>query len=329
LPAKPDALSARLIQQAVAVLKRGGLVAFPTETVYGLGADTSNPAAVARIFEVKGRPSTHPVIVHIGDAGQLDRWAREIPEAARKLAARFWPGPLTLVLKRAPGIGNGLTGGQDTIGIRVPGHPVALELLRQFGGGIAAPSANKFGRISPTTAEHVREDLGNEVDLILDGGPCEIGIESTIVDLSRDRPVLLRPGRITTEEIEATLQAETGPRDRNAPRAPGTLESHYAPRKPLRLVAGDRWEESLRGTLRNRAVLCFRARPVAEKCAMWIRASADPKDYARDLYSNLRTLDASGCDEILVEEPPASADWAAIRDRLTRARWVNDVNTPT
>jgi len=320
LPAKPDALSATLIQQAVAVLKRGGLVAFPTETVYGLGADASNPAAVARIFEVKGRPSTHPVIVHIGDAGQLERWAREVPEAARKLASRFWPGPLTLVLKRAPGVGDGLTGGQDTIGIRVPGHPVALELLRQFGGGIAAPSANKFGRISPTTAEHVREDLGNEVDLILDGGSCEIGIESTIVDLSRDRPVLLRPGRVTAEEIEATLQAETAPHDRSTPRAPGTLESHYAPRKPLRLVAGVQWDERVRSGLRNRAVLSFRAHPVGKKCAMWIRASADSKDYARDLYSNLRALDASGCDEILVEEPPASAEWAAIRDRLARAR---------
>ncbi len=306
-----------VIREAAAVLKRGGLVAFPTETVYGLGADASNPAAVERIYEVKGRPASHPVIVHIGDAGQLERWAREVPEAARKLAARFWPGPLTLVLKRAPGVGDNLTGGEDTIGLRLPGHPVALELLRQFGGGIAAPSANKFGRISPTTAEHVSDDLGDEVDLILDGGPCEIGIESTIVDLSRDRPVLLRPGRISTGDIAATLGATPDPRDRSAPRAPGALESHYAPSKPLRLVAGDQWE---RGAWQNCAVLCFRARPVGEKCAMWIRASTDPQRYARDLYSNLRALDASGCDEILVEEPPASDEWAAVRDRLLRAR---------
>ncbi len=306
------------IREAVAVLKRGGLVAFPTETVYGLGADASNPAAVARIYKVKGRPANHPVIVHIGEAGHLARWAREIPEHARKLAARFWPGPLTLVLRRAPGVGDYLTGGEDTIGLRMPNHPVALELLRQFGGGIAAPSANKFGRISPTTAEHVSDDLGSEVDLILDGGPCEIGIESTIIDLSRDRPVLLRPGRIGTGDITATLGTAPEPRDRGAPRAPGTLESHYAPRKPLRLVAGDHWDERVRGT--NCAVLCFRARPVGEKCAMWIRASTDPRRYARDLYSNLRALDASGCDEILVEEPPASAEWAAIRDRLLRAR---------
>ncbi len=209
------------IREAVAVLKRGGLVAFPTETVYGLGADASNPAAVARIYKVKGRPVNHPVIVHIGDAGRLECWAREVPNDARKLAARFWPGPLTLVLKRALGVGDYLTGGEDTIGLRMPNHPVALELLRQFGGGIAAPSANKFGRISPTTAEHVSDDLGDEVDLILDGGPCEIGIESTIIDLSRDRPVLLRPGRISVEEIAATLSVKPEPRDRSAPRAPG------------------------------------------------------------------------------------------------------------
>ena len=306
-----------VIREAAAVLRRGGLVAFPTETVYGLGADASNPAAVARIYQVKGRPAGHPVIVHIGDARQLERWAREVPNDAKKLAARFWPGPLTLVLKRALGVGDYLTGGEDTIGLRMPNHPVALELLRQFGGGIAAPSANKFGRISPTTAEHVSDDLGDEVDLILDGGPCEIGIESTIIDLSRDRPVLLRPGRISVEEIAATLSVKPEPRDRSAPRAPGMLESHYAPRKPLRLVVGDQWK---RGAWQNCAVLCFSARPVGEKSIMWISASRDPQRYARDLYSNLRALDASGCDEILVEEPPASAEWAAVRDRLVRAR---------
>ncbi len=328
MPATIDARRSVPIREAVAVLKRGGLVAFPTETVYGLGADASNPAAVARIYRIKGRPTGHPVIVHIGDAGHLQRWARDIPEHARKLAARFWPGPLTLVLRRALGVGDYLTGGEDTIGLRVPSHPVALELLRQFGGGddgrrligVAAPSANKFGRISPTTAEHVCNDLGDEVDLILDGGPCEIGIESTIIDLSRGRPVLLRPGRVGTGDIAATLGATPESRDRSAPRAPGTLESHYAPRKPLRLVAGNQWGERARGAGQNCAVLCFRARPVGEECAMWISASADPQRYARDLYSNLRALDASGCDEILVEEPPASAEWAAVRDRLVRAR---------
>src|SRR5882672_4965562 len=185
LSARVDAPQSVPIRDAVAILRRGGLVAFPTETVYGLGADASSPAAVARIYEVKGRPAGHPLIVHIGDIGELDRWARDVPEAAIRLAAPFWPGPLTLVLRRAPGVADQLTGGQDTIGLRIPGHPIALQLLREFGGGIAAPSANRFGRISPTTAEHVRGDLGSEVDLVLDGGTCEIGIESTIVDLSR------------------------------------------------------------------------------------------------------------------------------------------------
>jgi len=316
------------LHEAVAILKRGGLVAFPTETVYGLGADASNPAAVARLYRVKGRPADHPVIIHLGDAGQLARWARDIPESATQLAARFWPGPLTLVLERAAGVGDYLTGGQDTVGLRVPGHPIALELLRQFGGGddgrrligVAAPSANKFGRISPTTAEHVRNDLGDEVDLILDGGPCEIGIESTIVDLSRGRPVLLRPGRIGAEEIEAALRVARAPRDRSAPRAPGTLESHYAPQHPLRLIPSAQWDGALRTAPLARGVLSFRPRPPSDASAMWIEAPSDPAGYARGLYASLRALDASGCDEILVEEPPASAEWAAVRDRLTRAR---------
>jgi L-threonylcarbamoyladenylate synthase len=307
------------LAQAVAILKRGGLVAFPTETVYGLGADASNPAAVARLYRVKGRPHGHPVIVHIAEAAWLEQWAREIPENARTLAARFWPGPLTLVLKRAASVGDYLTGGQDTIGLRVPGHPVALELLRKFEGGIAAPSANKFGRISPTTAEHVKSDLGDEVDLVLDGGPCEIGIESTIVDVSGGRAAVLRPGRISAQELEAALHEKTRPADRAAPRAPGTLESHYAPRHPLRLVPSAQWEEALRGSALIRGVLCFRSRPAKAK-AMWIRAHSDPLRYARDLYANLRALDASGCDEILVEEPPQSGEWSAVRDRLARAR---------
>jgi len=304
----------------VGILRRGGLVAFPTETVYGLGADASNPAAVARIYAVKGRPAGHPVIVHIGAVGQLARWARETPELAIKLAAAFWPGPLTLVLRRASGVGDELTGGEDTIGLRIPGHPVALELLREFGGGIAAPSANRFGRISPTTAEHVRSDLGSEVDLVLDGGACEIGIESTIVDLSRGRPVLLRPGRIGAEDIAATLGVAPLSRDSDGPRAPGTLAAHYAPRQPLRLIESDRWERSVRSIPRGRGVLSFRSPPEGDASTMWIEASTQPLAYGHDLYANLRALDLSGCAQILVEEPPATAEWAAIRDRLNRAR---------
>ncbi len=307
LPARVDAPRPLPIRDAVAILRRGGLVAFPTETVYGLGADASNPMAVARIYEVKGRPASHPVIVHIGDVGQLARWAREIPEAATKLAMRFWPGPLTLVLRRAPSAGSQLTGGQDTIGLRIPGHPVALQLLREFGGGIAAPSANRFGRISPTTAEHVRDDLGKE-------------IESTIVDLSRGRPVLLRPGRIAAGDIAATLGVAPLSRDSDAPRAPGALAAHYAPRQPLRLIESDRWGRSVTGTSHGRGVLSFRSPPEGDMSTMWIKASGQPQQYGHDLYANLRALDLSGCDQILVEEPPATSEWTAIRDRLSRAR---------
>lgn len=305
------------VKQAAATLRRGGLVAFPTETVYGLGADASNPAAVARIYAVKGRPSSHPVIVHIGGAGELNRWAREVPEHAAALAARFWPGPLTLVLRRAGGVGDELTGGQDTIGLRVPGHPVALELLREFGGGIAAPSANRFGRISPTTADHVRNDLGGDVDLILDGGACQIGIESTILDVSRGVPVLLRPGRIGASEIAEAIGVAPRPPDSYSPRAPGMLEAHYAPRRPLRLVPSREW--SLLDPSRC-GVMSFRARPAGAASVAWIQASSDPERYGHDLYANLRALDSSECNAILVEEPPASAEWSAIRDRLTRAR---------
>jgi L-threonylcarbamoyladenylate synthase len=262
----------------------------------------------------------HPVIVHIGDVGQLRLWAREIPEHAGKLANRFWPGPLTLVLRRAAGVGDDLTGGQDTIGLRVPGHPVALDLLREFGGGIAAPSANRFGRISPTSAEHVLSDLGSDADLILDGGTCEIGIESTIVDLSRGTPVVLRPGRIAEKDIADTLGVVASPRDTAAPRVPGALLSHYAPRRPLRLIGSDEWDQRLSGTSTRRSVMSFRSRPAGDTSAIWIEGASDPQRYARDLYANLRALDSSRCDEILVEEPPASAAWTAVRDRLSRAR---------
>ena len=193
------------IAQASGVLKAGGLVAFPTETVYGLGADASNAQAVARIFAVKGRPRNHPLIVHLASADDLATWAVDVSEDARQLARAFWPGPLTLILKRAESVLDAVTGEQDTVAVRVPSHPKALALLEAFGGGIAAPSANKFGRISPTTPDHVRLDLGQEVDLVLDGGACEIGIESTIVDCSGERPRLLRPGKITATEIEALL----------------------------------------------------------------------------------------------------------------------------
>jgi L-threonylcarbamoyladenylate synthase len=303
------------VARAVEILRRGGLVAFPTETVYGLGADASNDAAVARMYRVKGRPAAHPVIVHVADASRIDAWARDVPASARLLAERFWPGPLTLVLKRAPHVHDAVTGGQDTIGLRVPAHPLALALLRNFGGGIAAPSANRFGRISPTTAQHVRDDLGDEVDLVLDGGSCEVGIESTIVDLSSGHPVLLRPGGIAATDIAAVLGVGPGSRDATSPRAPGGLDVHYAPRAPLRLVSRSELVGSAAGT----AVLAFDAAPAGAAATLWLRAPADAERYAHDLYANLRRLDRAAAGLILVEAPPSDPAWAAVIDRLRRA----------
>ena len=197
-----------LLAEAVELLRAGELVAFPTETVYGLGADAGNPEALAKIFAAKGRPADHPLIVHVPDVAHLDQWAREIPDAAHLLAQAFWPGPLTLILKRQPTVPDLVTGGQDTVGLRIPHHPLALQLLKAFDGGIAAPSANRFGHISPTTAQHVREELGAAVALVLDGGPCSVGIESTIVDLSRGDPVILRPGMISAAQIDQALHQQ-------------------------------------------------------------------------------------------------------------------------
>lgn len=305
------------IERAVAVLRLGGLVAFPTETVYGLGADASNPQAVARIFAAKGRPADHPVIVHLAEAGQLPRWARLVPEAARRLAAAFWPGPLTLILPRAAGVSDAVTGGQDSVGIRVPSHPVAQALLRAFGGGIAAPSANRFGRISPTRAGDVRAELGDAVDLVLEGEAPEVGIESAIVDLSGLKPALLRPGMLGAAAIEAVLGEPLAAPGADAPRASGTLAAHYAPRTPLLLVAPEALERAL--PAEGAAVLARRPAPPGARVRLWREAPSDAADYARHLYTNLRELDAAGSGVILVEAAPAGNEWDAVRDRLARA----------
>jgi L-threonylcarbamoyladenylate synthase len=309
------------IQRAVAILEAGGLVAFPTETVYGLGADASNAQAVRRIFSAKGRPADHPVIVHIRSAAALPEWARRVPPAARLLAERFWPGPLTLVLERAHGAIDEVTGGLDTIGLRAPSHPVAQALLRSFRGGIAAPSANRFGRISPTTAQHVRDELGDRTDLVLDGGACEVGIESTIVDLSGGDPVLLRPGRVGREDIEAFLGVSVSSATSGSPRAPGTLAAHYAPACPMLLVPAARLEAMAReqGARQSLGVLARGPRPAGLRVGRWLRAPDDPLGYAHDLYAVLRELDRAGCDLIIVESPPAAPGWAAVHDRLKRA----------
>jgi L-threonylcarbamoyladenylate synthase len=305
------------VRRAAEVLKRGGLVGFPTETVYGLGADASSAEAMARLYAVKGRPADHPVIVHFADAETAFSWAREVPPGARSLAKAFWPGPLTMVLKRSAKAKDFVTGGQDTIGLRVPGHPVAQELLRAFGGGIAAPSANRFGKVSPTTAAHVRADLGDDVDLVLDGGASEVGIESTIVDLSGATPVLLRPGRITRQELEKVLGALVQEKSGDSPRHSGGLERHYAPKTPARLVPPHELDREI-ARLRDRvAVLAF-SRP-DERVEYWLRLPREPAAYAHKLYAALRELDGAGCESILIEAPPETPEWAGVRDRLARA----------
>ena len=310
------------IAHAAGILGRGGLVAFPTETVYGLGADAANERAVARIFAAKGRPVDHPVIVHLGAADELERWARDVPAVAWRLAARFWPGPLTLILKRAPGVSDALTGGQDTVGLRVPNHPVALALLQAFGGGLAAPSANRFGRISPTLAAHVLAEFGDAVDCVIDGGPCAVGLESTILDLSGTRPCVLRPGAVTPDALAETLGEPPTTRVTGGPRAPGRLASHYAPDTPLRLVEAAALAstiQSLTAAQQSVAVLSLHPPTTGAAQCHWMTMPADASDYAHVLYARLRDIDSRGCRVILVELPPVTMAWEAVHDRLLRA----------
>ncbi len=314
--------------EAVRLLREGRVVAVPTETVYGLGADASNPDAVAKVFALKGRPADHPLIVHIGDVDELSWWARDIPEAALTLARRFWPGPLTVILKRGPHVLDAVTGGQDTVGIRVPDHPLTLRLLAEFGGGVAAPSANRFGRVSPTSAQHVEAEFGDAVDYILDGGPCGVGLESTIVDFSGTAPRILRPGAVTADDVASVLgeaalvavHASEAP----SPRVPGTLASHYAPDATVRLLPFDGIAKALASAVRQGCKVGVMARAVAPDDGLpsmcrWVHMSEEPGGYGRELYAALRDLDVSDCDVILVETPPSASEWEAVRDRLARA----------
>jgi L-threonylcarbamoyladenylate synthase len=289
------------LDQALAVLRRGGLVAIPTETVYGLAADASNPDAVRRVFAVKGRPANHPLIVHIGDASRLAAWARRVPSAAALLADACWPGPLTVLVPRAAHVPDVVTGGRDTVGLRVPAHPLTLELLARFGGGLAAPSANRFGQVSPTTAQHVRDDLGDEVDFVLDGGPCPIGVESTIVDCTVDPPQILRPGGIPDEQIAALLSEIAGASGPS--RASGMLASHYAPRARVE-VFEDPMEAQARAAATNAELLDPRG---------------DLVGAARSLYAWLRDADHRGVDRIVAVLPPPVGLGHALRDRLLKA----------
>jgi L-threonylcarbamoyladenylate synthase len=305
------------VRRAAEILRAGGLVAFPTETVYGLGADASSASAVARLYAVKGRPADHPVIVHFASADDAFAWASEVPHEARVLAQEFWPGPLTLILKRSDKAKDFITGGQGGVGLRVPSHPVAHSLLKEFGQGVAAPSANRFGQLSPTTATHVLNDFGKDIDLVLEGGPSEVGIESTIVDLSAGTPALLRPGRISKRRLEEVLGAPVGETTSASPRHAGGLERHYAPRTPARLVPAYDLDKEIARLKERVAVLAF-SRP-DERANYWLRMPRDARGYAQKLYGALRELDAAGCEEILVEAPPEAPEWAAVRDRLQRA----------
>ena len=310
------------IDAAVQALRDGELVAFPTETVYGLGANAQNPAAVAKIFAAKGRPPHHPVIVHLDSPRFLHRWVREVPEIANRLAEAFWPGPLTMVMPRSANVHDVITGGQDTIAVRVPAHPMAQQLLTAFGGGIAAPSANRYGRLSPTRAEHVREELGDAVRVTLDGGECQLGLESTIVAFDSDGVRLLRPGSVSTAQLRAVVgELLSGP-DSHSPRVPGTTPTHYAPATPMTIVpAGeiDAQADAASSGARRIAVLAQRLPLRAHKYVTWINAGRRPEGYGRDLYANLRTLDKAGCQRILVQNVPDGDRWEAIRDRLLRA----------
>jgi len=307
---------------AVQALRDGEPVAFPTETVYGLGAHAGYPAALRRVFELKGRPTTHPLIVHIDNARYLTRWAREVPEAAARLAERFWPGPLTLVLPRAENVHRLITGGQDTVAVRVPAHPMAQQLLTAFGGGIAAPSANRYGRISPTRAEHVREEFGAEVRVVLDGGDCKFGLESTIVACLDGQVQLLRPGSVTLSQLEQVVGAVQTERTAHTPRVPGSGGAHYAPVTPLSVVASDQLEQqvALLTDAGVRVGVLAQHPPMGTyRLTTWINGGARPENYAHDLYAHLRTLDRTGCARILVQEVPGDERWDAAYDRLNRA----------
>ena len=328
-PSNPDADNDSRIDEAVACLAAGGVIGLPTETVYGLAADATNAAAVRRVFALKGRPADHPLIVHIADASALERWAIAVPDVARRLAQQFWPGPLTMILRRNPALPDLVTGGRDTVGLRVPSHVLAREVLRRFAdrhdGAVAAPSANRFGGLSPTWAEHVRSEFGGAVDLVLDGGPCSVGIESTIVDVSSGGLHVLRPGDIDVAALMVCAGEPVDEPPEPTVAAPGTLPSHYAPVTPLRLCTTDSFA-ALRETIVGPVAVLLRnasrfsGSHVTNVTNVTIIEMPDAaEDYARGLYARLREADAGKFVAIIVEQPPDSPSWWAVRDRLRRA----------
>ena len=322
--ADPRPATDATVDAAGAILAAGGLVAFPTETVYGLGADATNADAVAGIFAAKGRPVDHPLIVHIGRRSELERFGADVSPEAAKLADAFWPGPLTLIVGRGPEIAPATVGGRPTVGLRMPDHPVALDLLVAFAaigsGAVAAPSANRFGAVSPTTADHVAADLGSAVDVILDGGPCRVGVESTIVDLTGSEPVLLRPGGISVVELEAVLGRRVGDGRAGASRAPGMLDSHYAPDAEVIVLDGERPADVELGP--GDGLISTDARPVSaprvDGRRHW-QLPSNASGYAAGLYATLRAADANGVERLYVVAPAHGELLGAVMDRLNKA----------
>ena len=321
-----DPSNKETIAEAARRIHAGELVAFPTETVYGLGADASSDAAVAKIFAAKGRPADHPLIVHLAGASQVNDYASSVPPFAARLMQAFWPGPLTVILPRQEGVATAAAGGQNSIGLRCPSHPVALAFLKACATGVAGPSANRFGRVSPTTAAHVQDEFGDAL-LILDGGPCEVGIESSIVDCTRGRPVLLRPGVLRRAQLEVAcgepvLAPEDIDGDAAAPRASGTLESHYAPKAKVRLMDAGAIQTALDLLGAEAANIAIYARSImriqSEK-VLYRRMPDDALATAQQLFAVLRDFDAQGVKLIWVENLPDAGDWDGVRDRLTRA----------
>ena len=306
------------IARAVDALRDGKLVAFPTETVYGLGADAGRADAVAGIFTAKGRPTGHPLIVHIAEAAALDRFAATVPTMGERLAEAFWPGPLTLVMERGDAVALETTGGMDTVGLRVPDHPVALAMLASFGGGVAGPSANRFGSVSPTTAQHVMDDLGPCIDFVLDGGACAVGVESTIVDVTGEQPRLLRPGGISEVEIEAALGQPLLDGRTGDAKAPGLLASHYAPDAEVLLVGGGEEREALAAAVDRGVRVGLIGPSTAEHTPHWALPT-DASGYAVALYGTLRDADRHGLDTVIVVPPSTGPLLSAVLDRLSKA----------
>jgi L-threonylcarbamoyladenylate synthase len=328
-------ISKRQLETVLTLLHEGKLVALPTETVYGLAADASNEHAVAKIFQAKGRPSNHPLIVHIGSVNQLSQWAKDMPDYAHKLAKAFWPGPMTLILKKQMQVLDAVTGGQDSVGIRISSHPIMQKVLQHFNGGLAAPSANRFGHISPSLAKHVKQSLGDKVDLIIDGGATSVGIESTIIDCTQNHPRILRPGMITADEIAQITHLTIAKNSDETPRVSGDLKSHYAPVTKTFLVGPKELTKHIENN--PSMVIISRSKPNINKVIVhdarlptqqaqhdgkqqhWIIMPNDAQAYAHCLYEQLHFADQLNCGVILIEKTPNTQEWLGVCDRLQKA----------